>query len=281
MRVALTGASGFTGRYVEEALHTQGVACVALSVDLTDKAALEETIAGTSFDRLIHLAARAFVDAADWETFYAVNQIGTFYLLDAVARLKPGARCVLASSAQVYGRGAQGLVDEGAPTRPTNHYAISKLAMEQGAKLWGDRLDLVLTRPFNYTGIGQSTDYLIPKIVEHFRRKAPVIELGNLFVKRDFGDVRAVAKAYAGLITGELPPALVNICTGVVHTIDDILAALTRISGHRMNVQVNPSFVRANDVPVLGGDATRLREALPGWSALELGETLEWMYAAD
>lgn len=280
MRVALTGAGGFTGRFVADALAARGVECVQLPADLTDKAAVDESIESAGFDRVIHLAAHAFVDAADWEAFYTVNQLGTFHLLDALSRSKPGIRCVLASSAQVYGADAEGLVREDAPTRPVNHYAVSKHAMEQGAALWGDRLELVVTRPFNYTGIGQATEYLIPKIVDHFRRGAPTIELGNLFVKRDFGDVRSVAEAYAGLTIHDAPPALVNICTGAVHSIDDILAALTRISGHRMEVRVNPRFVRANDVHVLGGDASRLRAALPDWSARDLQDTLEWMYHA-
>jgi nucleoside-diphosphate-sugar epimerase len=278
MRVALTGAGGFTGRFVMDALAARGVECVPLSVDLTDKTAVGEAVASAAFERIIHLAARAFVDASDWEAFYSVNQLGSFHLLDALARIKPSARCIIASSAQVYGAGAEGLVREDAPTRPANHYAVSKLAMEQGAALWSDRLQIIVTRPFNYTGIGQDTQYLIPKIVDHFRRKAPSIELGNLFVKRDFGDVRAVAEAYARLVTAEAPPAVVNICTGQVHSIDDILTALTRISGHQLEVKVNSKFVRANDVRVLGGDATRLRTTLSGWVPRNIEDTLEWMY---
>ena len=278
MRIALTGASGFTGRFVIEALADRGIECVPLSVDLADKAAVDAAIADTAFDRLIHLAARAFVNAADWEAFYAVNQIGTYHLLDAVARLRPGPRCIVASSAQVYGPGAEGLVAEDAATHPANHYAISKLAMEQGSALWRNRLEIVVARPFNYTGVGQGIEYLVPKIVDHFRRGADTIELGNLFVKRDFGDVRSVAEAYAGLALADAPPALVNICTGTVRSIDDILATLGQISGHQIEVRVNPAFVRANDVPVLGGDVSRLRATLPDWHPRDLADTLDWMY---
>jgi nucleoside-diphosphate-sugar epimerase len=283
MRVALTGADGFTGRFVADALAAKGVACVALSADLCDPAAVERAVDATDFDRVIHLAARAFVDMADWRAFYAVNQIGTFNLLDAVARRKPGARCVLASSAQVYGPGAQGLIDEQAATYPANHYAISKRAMELGAALWKDRLDIVVARPFNYTGVGQATQYLVPKLVDHFRRRAPVIELGNSWVKRDFGDVRSVAQAYAGLVLEADVPPVVNICTDTVSSIDEILAMLTTLSGHSVEVRTNPAFVRANDVPVLGGDATVLRGAVPGWAPRPLIDTLAWMYghAAD
>jgi GDP-6-deoxy-D-talose 4-dehydrogenase len=278
MRVTLTGADGFTGRFVTAALKSRGIECVPLSADLTDPLAVEQVVEGLAFDRLIHLAARAFVNMAEWQPFYTVNQIGTFHLLDAVARIRPGTRCILASSAQVYGAGAEGLVDEDMPTRPGNHYALSKRAMEQGSAFWADRLEIVIARPFNYTGVGQGLEYLVPKIVDHFRRAAPVIELGNLFVKRDFGDVRSVADAYAGLVSCSSPPSVVNICTGVVHSIDDILSSLTDLSGHRIEVRVNPRFVRANDVPVLGGDASRLRAALPDWSACDLHDTLQWMY---
>lgn len=279
MRVAVTGACGFTGRFVVEALAAAGAICVPLDADLTDKDAVARAVTETPFDRLIHLAAKAFVDACDWEGFYTVNQLGAFHLLDAVARVRPGTRCILASSAQVYGSGAGGLITEEAATNPANHYAVSKRAMEEGAQLWKGALELVVTRPFNYTGVGQEGAYLIPKIVDHFHRRADVIELGNLWVKRDFGDVRAVADAYAGLALADTAPALVNICTGVVCSIDQILDTLSALAGYRPRVVVNPAFVRANDVHVLGGDATRLKAALPDWQPRDLAETLAWMYA--
>ena len=281
MQVALTGASGFTGHHVAAALEAAGVEWVPLSVDLRDKDAVDRAVAGATFDRIIHLAGHAFVGVSDWAPFYHVNQLGTFNLLDAVARTRPGTRCIIASSAQVYGPSAEGLINEDAPTRPANHYAISKLSMELGAGLWRDRLEIVVTRPFNYTGVGQASEYLVPKIVDHFKRRAPAIELGNTWVKRDFGDVRAVAAAYAGLVVADAPPPVVNLCTGVVSSIGEIVETLTALSDHDLEIRVNPAFVRTNDVAVLGGDATRLRTALPEWQPGNLAETLEWMYRAN
>lgn len=278
MRIALTGVDGFTGRFVAEALDVAGIDWVALDADLVDPAAIRRAVADTRFDRLIHLAARAFVDQADWAGFYAVNQLGTFHLLNAVAEERPGARCILASSAQVYGPGAEGLVAEDAPTFPSNHYAVSKLAMEQGAALWRDRLEIVVTRPFNYTGVGQGVQYLVPKIVDHFRTRAAVIELGNTWVKRDFGDVRSVADAYVGLVLAGTIPPIVNIATGTLSSIGEILDMLTTLSGHRIELCVNPAFVRTNDVPVLGGNADCLAVTLPDWRPRALSDTLAWMY---
>jgi nucleoside-diphosphate-sugar epimerase len=277
MRIAITGADGLTGRYVQPLLADAGIDCVPLVAELTDPQAVEAEVAAASFDRLIHLAGEAFVASGDWRRFYEVNQLGTIALLDSVARHHPHARCILASSAQVYGVEASGHVDEDRPLDPNNHYALSKAAMELCAHASERSLDIVITRPFNYTGIGQQVRYVVPKIVDHFLRRAPVIELGALDVRRDFGDVRSVAEAYVGLALAEAPPPLVNISTGRDHSIRELIAIASELTAHRLEVEVNPDFLRARDVPLLVGDNHRLRAALPGWTPRPIEETLAWM----
>lgn len=280
MRVAITGADGFTGRYVCESLQVRGVETISLTADLADGDAVEAEVAANRFDRLIHLAAQAFVGTNDWRGFYVVNQLGSFNLLDSVARHWPGARCVLASSAQVYGPQASGIISEEAMPAPSNPYAVSKYAMELGARYWADALDITIMRPFNYTGVGQDEIYLIPKIISHFRRKAPVIELGNLDVRRDFGDVRSVAEAYCGLALDTDVKTTVNICTGTLHGLRDVLAMASAVSGHDLEVRVNPAFVRKNDVATLGGTPEHLQSLLPGWQPKSLSDTMRWMLEA-
>lgn len=280
MRIGVTGSAGFTGAYLADALAEAGHEAVAIRADLTDPVALGTDIATVAPDAVIHLAGSAFVAADDIQAFYAVNQLGSFNLLESLARHRPGCRVLLASSAQVYGDAASGRVDEDHPTRPANHYALSKLAMEMGARFWADKLVPIIARPFNYTGRGQQDRYLIPKIVQHFRERRTVIELGNIDVERDFGDVRAVARAYAGLIGQADATGTVNVATGNPHSVRDVIAMAERLTGHRIDVVVNPAFVRANDVPRLVGDNGRLRALLPEWKPMELEATLAWMLAA-
>lgn len=277
MRVAVTGADGFTGRYVCDLLQARGIETVSLTADLADSDAVENEVASAHFDRLIHLAAQAFVGTQQWRGFYMVNQLGSFNLLESVTRHHPGTRCILASSAQVYGPQASGLISEDASPAPNNPYAISKYAMELGAQNWADKLNILIVRPFNYTGVGQDSIYLIPKIVDHFRRKDTVIELGNLDVRRDFGDVRSVADAYCGLAVDTDVSATVNVCTGNVHGLRDVLAMASAIMGHEIEVRVNPAFVRKNDVALLGGRPTQLQTLLPSWRPRPLSDTLRWM----
>ncbi|MBJ7437648.1 MAG: GDP-mannose 4,6-dehydratase [Sphingopyxis sp.] len=281
MRIAVTGLDGFTGRYVEAILKDMGVDHVALAADLTDSKAVDQAVAETEFDRLIHLAAIAFAGGNDWRAFYEVNQLGTVTLLEAVARHRKGARCILASSAQVYGLGAEGLVNETHICNPVGHYAISKYAMELAAPLFSSALEIVIARPFNYTGVGQEARYLVPKIVDHFRRRAPEIELGNLFVRRDFGDVRSVAEFYCMLALADTPPPHVNVGTGALHSIQDIVDVLTSMTGHGPQLRTNPAFIRANDVPTLGADIGLAKRVLTGWAPRPIEDTLGWMLRAE
>lgn len=292
-RALVTGCNGFTGRYVVDELEAAGYDVIGLAhegdpprggvlrVNLLDRKELGIAVEVASADVVVHLAAIAFVAHDDVDEIYRTNIIGTRNLLAALAEAERKPRSVvLASSANVYGNTDAEPIDEDTRPAPANDYAVSKLAMEQMARLWQDRLPVALVRPFNYTGVGQSESFLIPKIVAHFRRGAKVIELGNTDVARDFSDVRDVARAYAALVAKPLRGIAVNFCSGIGHSLDEVLAMMAQIAGYAIEVRVNPAFVRANEVKRLVGSNARLR-ALTGFApSIPLEDTLRWMYRA-
>lgn len=292
-RALITGIQGFTGRYMAAELQAHGYEVIGLGsqpsddpgyhqVDLADGASLRDLLATIQPDVVVHLAALAFVGHGAADAFYRVNLIGTRNLLEAIVACGKELDCVLlASSANVYGNASAGLLSESTLPAPANDYAVSKLAMEYMAGLWHKRLPIVITRPFNYTGVGQGDNFLLPKIVSHFRQRAGKIELGNLDVSRDFSDVRAVVKAYRGLIEARPLGQTVNVSSGTSHSLREVIDMCTSITGHQIEVEVNPAFVRANEVKILCGDNSRLIELVKGWKTPRLEETLSWMLSAE
>lgn len=287
--VLVTGIHGFTGRYLEPLLRQAGYRVVGTttgptdapdcySLDLRDRKQVNELIHAVRPAAVVHLAALAFVGHGNPDDFYNVNLLGTRNLLAALANEGHAMdRVLLASSANVYGNAHEGALDECTPPAPANDYAVSKLAMEHMANLWRDQLPLVICRPFNYTGVGQEARYLVPKIVDHFRRREPVIELGNLDVVRDFSDVRAVAQAYCDLLEVESDDLTLNIGSGRGYSLREIITSCEQLTGHRIEVRVNPAFQRANEVRTLIGNISRLKSALPEWRPVDLEQTLAWM----
>ncbi len=290
-RVLMTGMHGFTGRYLAQTLRHAGYVVRGLvqqqpvtedewMVDLTDRTATAAAVEWAAPDYVVHLAAIAFVDHRNVDQLYRTNIVGTHNLLEALTgRPKPRA-VLLASSANVYGNSLVEPITEQVAPAPANDYAVSKLAMEHMARLWLGRLPITLVRPFNYTGVGQSERFLLPKIVGHYRRRASHIELGNLDVARDFSDVRDVVRVYQALLEQNFSGETFNICSGQTYSLADALAIMAQIAGYAIEVRVNPDFVRANEVKRLVGSSAHLEQQIGPLSRIPLEDTLRWMWQA-
>ena len=286
MRTALlTGAGGFTGRYLESALQQSGYQVARLDpsgpqpCDLTSLESVEELVLQARPDVAVHLAAVTFVAHANAEDFYRVNVMGTMNLLLALAKLEHAPnRGIIASSANVYGTPNVDVLAESLCPAPVNHYACSKLAMEHMVRNWFSRLPIIITRPFNYTGPGQAEHFLVPKIVRHFRERAPFIELGNLEVSRDYSDVEDVVEISLALLESTVHSEIVNICSGRAIALLDIIAMMKEIAGYEIKVKINPDFVRENEVSRLVGSVANLRSLVDIPPPRPFAQTLRRMY---
>ena len=164
MKILLTGADGFTGIEFSSLAARSGHEVIALVSDIRDYEALLGELCRIDIDCVLHLAAISFVGHSNESEFYDVNVLGTTNILKAILSAeKHLTKIVIASSANVYGNSPVSPITELTMPNPINHYAMSKLAMEYMAKTFMNDLPIVIARPFNYTGSGQSKSFVIPK----------------------------------------------------------------------------------------------------------------------
>ena len=293
-KVLITGVDGFTGRYLAKALADQGHEVVGIAhnefptpiesasschiCDLNDAQGLNDILLNVRPDKVAHLAAIASVSHGVVEDIYRTNVVGSRNLLEAIVAAGSADAVLLASSANIYGNRVSGAIDETVSPDPINDYAVSKLAMELVARLYQERLPIIIARPFNYTGVGQSTNFVIPKIIDHVRRGAKNIELGNLDVARDFSDVRDVVLTYVALLqNSDSIGQVFNICSGKAYSLRDVIKMIKEISGCNFEVTVNPAFVRQGEVEMLWGNSNKIKSIIGVKANYFLEDTLNWM----
>lgn len=279
-QLLITGASGFTGKHLVCAAKAHGFDVVSLTSDVRDVDALKAEIAPTKPTYVIHLAGISNTQCQDVDMLQQVNVNGTRNLLQALVDTgKTPQRVLLASSVLVYGTSPVSPVTEDHALVPFNPYAASKIDMEAVAAEYRARLPICVVRPFNYSGVGQPTTFLISKVVDHFANKRDTIELGNIHVQREFNDVRYVCEVYIRLLSTDRCDSVINVCCGQPYTIEHVLQTLEKLTGHKIQVKVNPNFVRANDILFLYGSTKRLKAAIGshicGKEALR--DMLQWM----
>jgi GDP-4-dehydro-6-deoxy-D-mannose reductase len=216
---------------------------------------------------------------------FETNVLATHYLLDALRRAGTGGRVLLAGSAHVYLPSDVPLTEE-APVAPGSPYALSKLVQEELSLRAAeeDGLEIVVARSFNHIGPRQSDAFMaaaFARQVANIERGGcePVLRVGNLDARRDVTDVRDVVRAYTLIATAGTSGAIYNVASGRARPVRWLLDELIARARVPVRVEIDPDRLRPSDVPVLVGDASKLRAAT-GWvPEITIEQTLDDLLA--
>ncbi len=293
MRALITGAGGFAGRHLAAHCRASGDEVAEVSrgtgVDLLDAPATREAVAAARPGVVYHLAARAHVGESwkDPARFLSENLAMALNVLEAVRAEAPEATVVAVASGEVYGAPAVLPVGEDAALRPQNPYAVSKASADLLAGFYADAhgLRVIRARAFNHAGPGQEPAYAIASFSRQAaqavsRGEDPIVFVtGNADTRRDYTDVRDVARAYR-LLAERAEPGVYNVCSGRSTSARELLELLAAAAGARLDHRVDPALVRAHEVMEVRGAPDRLKAAT-GWEPempLErtLADTVAW-----
>ncbi|PIF04247.1 MAG: epimerase [Arcobacter sp.] len=288
-KVLITGIDSFTGIHLSSYLEKLGYDVYGTSLcqgaykkykcDITKKDDILAVLKEVQADFLIHLSGISFAAHENHEEFYKVNTIGTTNILDSILDLNINlTKVILASSATVYGNQGLEVLDESLCCKPANHYGASKYAMECLAKNYFSKIPIIITRPFNYTGVGQAEHFLIPKIVKHFKENKKEIELGNIDVSREFNDVYFVSEVYRKLIESDVRDEVVNIATNKGIKLTNVIEIMNKIASYNIKIKINPLFVRKDEIKTLTGSSKKLIHLIGDTKQKTLESMLKGMF---
>ena len=289
MKALVTGARGFVGTHLMAHLEAAGDEAVGIDrsiddLDILDAPALLELFRRVRPEVVYHLAGSADVGGS-WDTpgaTFRANAEGTLTVLWA-ARETGVDRVLAVGSADVYGKVVpEDLpLTEDSPLRPVSPYAASKVAADAVAyqAFLGFGQGVVRARPFNHLGPGQTDRFVAPalagRVAANERSGEQVVKVGNPSPERDFTDVRDVVRAYRLMVAHGRAGEVYNVCSGTAVAVQSLAEQLIAMATVPMRLEADPDLQRPVDIPVLRGDASRLRRDT-GWAPeIPLATTLQ------
>jgi GDP-4-dehydro-6-deoxy-D-mannose reductase len=296
-RSLVTGATGFVGCWLTQALVDRGDAVVGVNrracwpaawrhlagraelrvADLLDGEAVEAVCRDFRPTHVYHLAGFAAVGASfrDPEAAWAGNLTATRRLCEAVARWGGRPRVLFVGSGMVYGPPADpgaAAFTEDSPLRPDTPYAASKAAADLACFQYGcsSGVEVIRARPFNHIGPHQSAEFAVPNFARQLvaverGQQPPVLETGDLTTRRDFSDVRDVVAAYLLLMEKGRAGEAYNIGVGRSWSMREIVDRMLALTGLRVELKTRADLLRPSEPADVRVDASKLRRET-GWS---------------
>ncbi len=269
-RALITGGTGFIGLQLERELVDNDFEVTAVGRsrgDVTDPQSMRRLVAEVRPTYVFHLAG---VRDGELGELLRINVCGTVNVLEAVAAEAPAARVLVAGSAAEYGETTREPVGEDHPLQPVTDYGVAKAAQELAAAAVAARRGLHLTRVrlFNVLGPGEPTSFVASAIAGRIAAiqagtAQPPLRTGDLSTRRDFVDVRDVARALRLATTHGAAGAVYNVCSGTATPIRRLVEELLEMAGLDIAVDSTPEPAAVN-VRGHAGSAERLRAAT-GW----------------
>lgn len=304
----VTGADGFIGSHLTEALLDRGYRVRALAQynsfnnwgwlediaprtdleivcgDVRDSAFCRTLVQGV--DSVFHLAALIAIPYSYVapESYVDTNIKGTLNILEA-CKAAGTPRLLVTSTSEVYGSALTVPISESHPRQPQSPYSATKIAADALAKSYFNAFDLPVTivRPFNTYGPRQSARAFIPTVISQIASGMKEIKLGDLTPTRDFNFVRDTASGFIAISeTAGLDGMEINIATGTEVSMGELVHIISELMGAEVEVLTDPDRIRPakSEVTRLCGDnslITSLTDWRPSFSLRQgLEETISW-----
>ncbi|MFC1807647.1 GDP-mannose 4,6-dehydratase [Candidatus Omnitrophota bacterium] len=295
MKILITGIAGFTGSHLADLLLTKkGVKVFGLEhpsacadnikhirrhisyhkCDMLNRRSLDTLLGKIKPDAVFHLAGHTATNLSGYEErkTIEVNISSQLNLLESLQNNGIRARIIIPGSCHEYGLAKEkGLLKkETTELRPIGAYAVSKVGQDAFGHLYHKSygMDIVRARLFNITGPRRDKRFVCSDFARQIalieqNKQSPLLSVGNLGTKRDFTDVRDLARAYWLLIKRGRSGEVYNICSGKVFPITSILEMLLLLTECKIDISIKKKRLREKEAMVFMGDNSKIKRL--GW----------------